>query len=158
MARLLARRKARLAEAEAVVRPILEAVRTRGDKALLAYARRFDGLIARPCGAGGRSAEACAGLSPEFRERRGAAAANIRAFAEMQMPARIAARIRPGPELGQIVRPLDTMAAYIPSGRYPLPSTLMMTVIPAQVAGVPNICVASRSRCRKFWGRRACWA
>src|SRR3979411_576854 len=46
-------------------------------------------------------------------------------------------------ELGQIVRPLDTVAAYIPSGRYPLPSTLMMTVIPAQVAGVPNICVAS---------------
>ncbi len=46
-------------------------------------------------------------------------------------------------ELGQVVRPLDAVAAYIPSGRYPLPSTLMMTVIPAQVAGVPRICVAS---------------
>ena len=49
---------------------------------------------------------------------------------------------QPGLKLGQIVRPLDTVAAYIPAGRYPLPSTLMMTVIPAQVAGVPNICVA----------------
>ena len=48
-----------------------------------------------------------------------------------------------GMRLGQIVRPLDTVAAYIPSGRYPLPSTIMMTAIPAQVAGVPNICVAS---------------
>ncbi len=45
--------------------------------------------------------------------------------------------------LGQLVRPLDTVAAYIPSGRYPLPSTILMTVVPAQVAGVPNICVAS---------------
>src|ERR1043166_5770189 len=46
-------------------------------------------------------------------------------------------------KLGQIVRPLETVAAYIPSGRYPLPSTLVMTVVPAQVAGVPNICVAT---------------
>jgi histidinol dehydrogenase len=50
--------------------------------------------------------------------------------------------VGPGLEVGQVVRPLDTIAAYIPAGRYPLPSTLMMTVIPAQVAGVPNICVA----------------
>ena len=48
-----------------------------------------------------------------------------------------------GPYLGQIVRPLDAVAAYIPSGRYPLPSTLMMTVIPAQVAGVKRMCVTS---------------
>ena len=41
------------------------------------------------------------------------------------------------------MRPLDAMAAYVPSGRYPLPSTVLMTVIPAQVAGVPRICVAS---------------
>ncbi|MBI3473689.1 MAG: histidinol dehydrogenase, partial [Candidatus Solibacter usitatus] len=46
-----------------------------------------------------------------------------------------------GHTVGQIVRPLDTVAAYIPGGRYPLPSTLLMTVIPAQVAGVPHICV-----------------
>ncbi len=48
----------------------------------------------------------------------------------------------PGLRAGQIIRPLDTVAAYIPAGRYPLPSTLMMTVIPAQVAGVPVICAA----------------
>ena len=48
-----------------------------------------------------------------------------------------------GRRLGHIVRPLESMGAYIPAGRYPLPSTLLMTVIPAQVAGVRNICVAS---------------
>src|ERR1039458_2323817 len=51
--------------------------------------------------------------------------------------------IEAGVRLGQIVRPLDTVAAYIPAGRYPLPSTLIMTAVPAQVAGVRNICVAS---------------
>ncbi len=50
--------------------------------------------------------------------------------------------VAPGLHLGQMIRPLDTVAAYIPAGRYPLPSTLMMTVIPAQVAGVHRICVA----------------
>jgi histidinol dehydrogenase len=45
-------------------------------------------------------------------------------------------------KLGQIVRPLDTVAAYIPAGRYPLPSTVMMTAIPALVAGVRNVCIA----------------
>jgi histidinol dehydrogenase len=53
------------------------------------------------------------------------------------------ARLGDGQRVGQIVRPLDAMAAYVPSGRYPLPSTLLMTVIPAQVAGVPNAFVAS---------------
>ena len=143
MPRLMARRKARLAEAEAVVRPILEAVRTRGDKALLEYARQFDSFdrktVAVPAAGLQR---ACAVLSPAFRDAVATAAANIRAFAEMQLPAETLREVSPGLELGQVVRPLDTVAAYIPAGRYPLPSTLMMTVIPAQVAGVPNICVA----------------
>ena len=59
------------------------------------------------------------------------------------MPAAKSATISPGLAVGQIVRPLDVVAAYIPAGRYPLPSTLMMTVIPAQVAGVPTVCVTS---------------
>ena len=83
------------------------------------------------------------------------AAANIRAYAEAQMPREWSAQLEPGLQLGQIVRPLDTVAAYIPAGRYPLPSTLMMTVIPAQVAGVPNICVAcSAARSPKSSARR----
>jgi histidinol dehydrogenase len=60
----------------------------------------------------------------------------------MQMPAEHMRESSPGLEVGQVVRPLETVAAYIPAGRYPLPSTLLMTVIPAQVAGVANICVA----------------
>lgn len=141
--RLFTRRTARLSEAEAVIRPILEAVRRRGDKALLEYARKFDGLARKSVRVPERElAAACVKLSVEFRAAIETASENIRAFAEMQMPSDRFCEFAPGLHLGQIVRPLDTVAAYIPAGRYPLPSTLMMTVIPAQVAGVPRICMA----------------
>lgn len=141
--RLLSRRQARLSEAEAVVRPILEAVRKRGDKALLSYARKFDGLERKSVRVPERElAAAGAKLSPQFRLAVETASANIRAFAEMQMPAEWSREVAPGLRLGQILRPLDSVAAYIPAGRYPLPSTLMMTAIPAQVAGVRRVCMA----------------
>lgn len=141
--RLLARKAAKFTAAEAVVRPMLEAVRKRGDRALMEYARRFDGLdrtSVRVPEAELRAARAR--LAPGFESAVETAAANIRAYAQRQMPRQWWAHVR-GMRLGQIVRPLDTVAAYIPGGRYPLPSTLMMTVVPAQVAGVPNICVAT---------------
>jgi histidinol dehydrogenase len=141
--RLLARKAARLTEAEEVVRPILDAVRTRGDRALLEYARQFDKLQRR--GVRVPVSELSAArqkLTPEFTRAVKLAAANIRAYAIRQMP-REWSHQSSGMRLGQIVRPLDTIAAYIPSGRYPLPSTILMTVVPAQVAGVGTVCVAS---------------
>jgi len=141
--RLIARKAARLTEAEAVVRPILDAVRQRGDRALLEYARQFDKLTRRSVAVPLRElAAARKALMPEFASAVEIAAANIRAYAARQMP-REWTHQAAGIRLGQIVRPLDTVAAYIPSGRYPLPSTILMTVVPAQVAGVRTICVAS---------------
>ncbi|HWQ54153.1 MAG TPA: histidinol dehydrogenase [Bryobacteraceae bacterium] len=141
--RLLARRKARFAEAEETVRPILEAVRKRGDKALVEYAREFDHLDRKSVRVpDGELKKACGRLSPEFREAVEKAAANIRTFAEFQMPAEEILEVQPGMRLGQVVRPLDAVAAYIPGGRYPLPSTIIMTAVPAQVAGVPSISIA----------------
>jgi histidinol dehydrogenase len=140
--RLLKRRQARFAEAEAVVRPILEDVRRHGDRALVKYARKFDGFTGKSLRVEPKAlAEACGRLVPEFRDAVEVASGNIRRFAALQMP-REFNEGADGVRLGQIVRPLETVAAYIPAGRYPLPSTLMMTVIPAQVAGVPNICVS----------------
>ncbi|HEX8985983.1 MAG TPA: histidinol dehydrogenase, partial [Bryobacteraceae bacterium] len=142
--RLLKRRAARLNEAEEIVRPILAAVRDRGDKALAEFARKFDGLERKNVRVPERElARAERELPRELRSAVRAASKNIRAFAAMQLPREKLVNLEPGLRLGQIVRPLDAVAAYIPSGRYPLPSTLMMTVIPAQVAGVPRICVAS---------------
>src|SRR5437016_67040 len=151
--RLFARRTARLGEAEAVVRPILEAVRKRGDRALMEYARQFDGLERRTVRVSNRELMAAAGsLSTEFRDAIGVASANIRAFAAMQKPVSKMRQIAPGLRVGQIVRPLDSVAAYIPAGRYPLPSTVMMTVIPAKVAGVQSISVASPRAVNEVFG------
>ncbi len=142
--KILARKAARFQEAEETVGPILEAVRTRGDKAVLEFAQRFDNFDRKTVLVPAAELQAAEKqLSAAFRSAVRTASKNIRAFAKLQMPVAKSAIIAPGLKVGQVIRPLDTVAAYIPSGRYPLPSTLMMTVIPAQVAGVPNVCVAS---------------
>ena len=141
--RLLARRSARLTEAEAIVRPILDAVRTRGDKGLMEYARQFDGLTRKSVRVPASELSAAANrLTPQFIDAVEVASHNVRRYAEKQLPKESSASYGAGRRLGQIVRPLDTVGAYIPAGRYPLPSTLIMTAVPAQVAGVTNICVA----------------
>ncbi|HYZ85815.1 MAG TPA: histidinol dehydrogenase [Bryobacteraceae bacterium] len=142
--KLLSRKAARFAEAEEVVRPILEAVRKRGDRAVIEYAQKFDGFDRKSLLVPQEElAAAERSLTPKFRSAVKTAARNIQAFAKLQLPQSKAAMIAPGLRVGQLVRPLDVVAAYIPAGRYPLPSTLMMTAIPAQVAGVPVICATA---------------
>ncbi len=141
---MLKRKAARLGEAELIVRPILEAVRRRGDRALLEYGRQFDGLTRKSVAVPLEELKlAERAVSPDFKRAVRAAAKNIRAFAKLQLPVAKRKTIAPGITAGQIVRPLDVVGAYVPAGRYPLPSTLLMTVIPAQVAGVPMVCVTS---------------
>ncbi|MCY4595730.1 MAG: histidinol dehydrogenase [Bryobacterales bacterium] len=141
---LLQGRSRRLSEAEGVVAPILEAVRDRGDAALIEYARKLDSLNGRIVRLTGSQLQAARrGLPEEVAAAVNLAASRIRAYAKRQMPAEWMESAGPGIELGQLVRPLDSIGAYIPGGRYPLPSTVMMTAVPAQVAGVPRIAVAS---------------
>jgi histidinol dehydrogenase len=150
---LLKRKAARLSEAEATVRPILDAVRRRGDKALLEYARQYDGFTRPSVRVTAASLGVAAKrLEPAFRAAVEIASANIRTYAQRQMPREWSSEMRPGLRAGQIVRPLETVAAYVPAGRYPLPSTVMMTVIPAQVAGVANVCIASPKPVDQVWG------
>jgi histidinol dehydrogenase len=140
----ITRKAVRLAEAEQTVAPILDAVRQRGDEAVLEYARKFDGLEGSSITVSGaelRDAEAR--VSPQFRTALETAAKNIRQYAEIQLPRENWVQFHDGRRLGHIVRPLESMGAYVPAGRYPLPSTLLMTAIPAQVAGVKTICVTS---------------
>jgi histidinol dehydrogenase len=128
---------------ESEVRRIIGAVRRRGDAALLEYARRWDGLGKQSLRI--TTAEMRRSLKSVPRELMAhvkVAAANIRKFAEQQKPDEWM-DTRGGVSVGQLVRPLDSVGCYVPGGRHPLVSTLMMTVIPAQVAGVPRICVVS---------------
>jgi histidinol dehydrogenase len=140
----ITRKAVRLAEAEQTVAPILDAVRKRGDEAVLEYARKFDGLTGSELTI--RTAEwreAESKITPQFVAAIDTAAKNIREYAELQLPQETWVRFPDGRRLGYVIRPLESMGAYIPAGRYPLPSTILMTVIPAQVAGVKTICVTS---------------
>ncbi len=141
---LLRGRADRLDEAQRVVEPIIQAIRERGDDALREYARRLDGLPGESVRVPpGRIAEARAGLAPDFADAVSFASERIRAYAQRQMPLEWMEAAGPGIELGQLVRPLAAVGTYIPGGRYPLPSTIMMTAVPAMVAGVERIAVAS---------------
>ncbi|HYP14697.1 MAG TPA: histidinol dehydrogenase, partial [Bryobacteraceae bacterium] len=141
---LLARKQSRFEKAEQIVKPILDDVRKRGDKALLEYARKFDSFDRKsPLVPKAELDAARATLSPEFRSAVSTAAANVAAFAKLQLPAENVQNLAPGHKVGQLVRPLDTVAAYIPAGRYPYPSTVIMTAVPARAAGVPDVCVTT---------------
>ncbi len=126
------------------VRRIVERVRRDGDRALRRYAERWDGLSAQDelRVSKNEMQAALKASSPELRAALETAADNIRNFCKWQKP-REWERERQGRRLGQLVRPLTSVGCYVPGGRYPLPSTLLMTVIPAQVAGVKEIRVVS---------------
>ena len=142
IAHILDRRENSFDEAIRSVRPIIEDVQRRGDAALHEYSLRFDHFAGGTfCVDPEALATAAGRLTPEFRAAVGHASTNIRAFARLQLPRGHMTEIAPGIIAGQIVRPLPSIAAYIPAGRYPLPSTLLMTAIPAIAAGVPQICV-----------------
>ncbi len=139
---LIARKAVRLEEAERVVAPILADVRARGDRALLEYAKKFDEFDGSSVRVRVPESQAKDSLPPALENAVTVAATNIRECACAQLPRDRVLEHANGRRLSEIVRPLDSMGAYIPGGRYPLLSTILMTVIPAQVAGVGTICIA----------------
>ena len=148
--RSLERRGSRLDEVEPAVKKIVDDVRKGGDRALLKYARKLDMLATkqnlRVSEAEMRAAWVNAPL--ELRSALRVAERNIRRFCQWQKPKEWM-RSTNGASLGQLVRPLDSVGCYVPGGRFPLVSTLLMTVIPARVAGVKNIRVVSPKPCQE---------
>ena len=127
------------------VKRIVSDVRKQGDRALLRYAAKFDGLagVASLRVSTRDMAAAWKAIDPAMQEALTTAANQIRAFAISQLPASFSDEPIPGLTTGQLVRPLSSVGCYVPSGRHPLPSTLLMTAIPAQVAGVERIVIVS---------------
>jgi histidinol dehydrogenase len=126
------------------VRRIIDSVRRGGDRSLRRYAEQWDGLAAKQSlqVSDEEMVAALRIISPDLRRSLRQAAQNIRRLCEWQKP-KSWTRTRGGISVGQIVRPLEAVGCYVPSGRHPLVSTLLMTVIPAQVAEVKNIRVMS---------------
>ena len=140
----LATRGMQLDDLEPTVRRIVNAVRRKGDIALRRYAQQWDRLDKKQSlqVSAAEMADALRSLSTDMREALQKAAGNIRRFCMWQKP-RSWTRTHDGISLGQIIEPLRSVGCYAPGGRYPLVSTVLMTVIPAQVAGVENIRVVS---------------
>jgi histidinol dehydrogenase len=134
-----------LARAERKVARIVGDVRKNGDKALRRYAEKLDGLKAKQSlrVSDEELEQAWSAVSEDFKQALKVAAGNIRQYCEWQKPQQWRNAIAPGINVGQVVRPLQSAGCYVPGGRYPLPSTMLMTVIPAQVAGVKKIRVVS---------------
>lgn len=138
------------ARVEPTVRKIVADVRRKGDRALRSYAANLDTLGANQSlrVSSEEMKDAWQATSREFKSALKAAATNIRQFARWQAP-RSWSRTAHGIRLGQLVRPIDSVGCYAPGGRYPLPSTVLMTVVPAQVAGVERIVVVSPKPARE---------
>jgi histidinol dehydrogenase len=144
-AELLVRTESDLGPFIEKVRPIVEAVRSEGDTALARFARQFDKapvdedrLAATPAD----FAAAQNSLGRDIREAIGFAADNIRRFHERQMPEpQRLEEIRPGVFAGEKTTAIPSVACYIPRGKGSFPSSVLMTCIPAAVAGVADICI-----------------
>ena len=144
-AKFFARRSSHDAAAERIASRILAGVRRNGDAALFRWVKRLDGLRLDRSTLWISRAELRAARRNVPRDLLDAiehAARNIRRVAEHQRPRSWTFTVEPGVRIGQRVTPLETIGCYIPGGRFSLFSTLLMTAIPAQVAGVKRIVVA----------------
>ena len=128
---------------EEVVRRIIRSVRDGGDQALREWNQKIDGtqtdnLLVSPA----EMRAALNAIAPDLRRALELAAERIRAFHRKQ-PLSSWIDAGEGGSLGQLIRPLDSVGVYVPGGSAPLPSSLLMSVIPAQVAGVPEVIVCT---------------
>ena len=143
---LLGRSPSGYSEYEETVRRIIDDIRARGDEALFALEEKFDKCVLTPETIRVSDAEieeAYRALSPEFVEVMRRAAANIRAYHEKQVTQSWITTQPDGTILGQKVTPIETSGCYVPGGRAVYPSSVLMNVIPAKVAGVERIVIAT---------------
>jgi histidinol dehydrogenase len=125
---------------------IIHDVQRRGDAAIFYWTKRFDGLALQRNNVWVSRDElrsASRRVSAAFLDAVDHAARNIRAVASRQKPEEWTLELEPGVRASQRVRPIETVGCYLPGGRFSLVSTLLMTAIPAQEAGVANIIITS---------------
>jgi len=123
------------------VQTIVDGVRTGGDRALARFARRFDHVSGPIEVTAEEMRDGAARVEPAVRRAITQAAAHITKVASRQIPKHFDLEVAPGVSIEQRVEPLERVGCYVPGGRFPLPSSLLMTAVPARVAGVRHIYV-----------------
>ena len=140
--RLLAARERRDVQAETVAAKIIADVRRRGDAGLSSWTQKLDGMDLARNGMWvpqREIEEALRSVGADFVRAVKHAITNVRKVAEKQLPRNWSMEVESGVSIGQIVRPIESIGCYIPGGTSTLLSTLVMTAVPAQVAGVKRI-------------------
>jgi histidinol dehydrogenase len=135
-----------LSKIEDDVKVIIKNVKEKGNCALIDYAKKFDNvelLEQNLIVSGIEIIDAYKQLTQNEINSIKKALVNIKKFAEQQMPKPFLMEISPGVKNGVLIKPIDRVGCYIPGGNYPLPSTTLMTIVPAKVAGVKEIIVAT---------------
>jgi len=141
-AELLKLRQTHDGEACRIASRIIADVQRRGDRALVDWSAKLDGNQIGEAGLWISKKEMAAAnrrVEPNFLRTVEHAAKNVRRVAEQQLPKNWHLQVEQGVRIRQLVRPLDSIGCYIPGGRFALLSTLVMTTVPAQVAGVRRI-------------------
>ena len=123
------------------VERIVDEVRTGGDRALLRFAKRFDRLSGPIEVTAKEMRDDAARVDPRVRRAIAQAAGHIATVAFRQIPQHFDLQVAPGVTVEQRVEPLTRVGCYVPGGRFPLPSSLLMTAVPARVAGVAEVIV-----------------
>ena len=121
------------------VRTIVDRVRSEGDRALLRFARTFDGVAPPLEVTAEEMRDQAKRVAPDVRRALRQAARHIALVAFQQIPRHWDLQVAPGVSIEQRVEPIASVGCYVPGGRFPLPSSLLMTAVPARVAGVPEI-------------------
>ncbi len=131
---------------ESTIKKIVEAVRKDGDRALFKFTKKFDKVELSPktVKVSTREVEeAKAKVSPEIKSSLTVAASRIHFYHQMKLPQEKTFTDSLGNELGWLLRPLERVGVYIPGGKAAYPSTVLMTAIPAKVAGVEEVVLVS---------------
>ncbi|OEF78808.1 histidinol dehydrogenase, partial [Vibrio tasmaniensis] len=128
----------------ATVSDVIAKVRNEGDAALKELTEKFDGVTPESIRvSSGEIEEACARLTPEMKQALEQAYSNIAKFHEAQKPQPIKVETQPGVVCEQVTRAINTVGLYIPGGSAPLPSTVLMLGVPAQIAGCRKVVLCS---------------
>ncbi|MDO5646200.1 MAG: histidinol dehydrogenase [Dermabacter sp.] len=134
------------------VRPVIEDVRERGAEAVREASLRFDGIAAPSLRVPPEVLQrALDGVDPAVRRALEVASARVRRVSEKSVPTGTTVQLAPGSVVRERIIPVDRVGLYVPGGRAPLPSSVVMNVVPAQVAGVRELVVASPPQ-REFGG------
>jgi histidinol dehydrogenase len=126
--------------------PVVNEIKTLGDKALFKYCKKFDSFEATPRNILVPKKEietAYKKVDAKVIAAIKEAKENISKYAKLRMPKEFVKEVKNGVKVGQLVRPLDSVGCYVPGGNFPLISSVLMTVIPAKVAGVKEIIICT---------------